>query len=329
MFAQLLTESVTPPARLTPLTRRTEVDGFAKSMTEEALTERLPNVSVVPLSFRVPPFSTMLMPESLKLAPSVSVEPALSVIVPVPVSVPARVADPRSVKLPLLPRFRAPLLVKDPTDWLVPLRFRVAPEATVTAFPLKAPLTFVWSVPPLTATEPRNDGFAAERVRVPEPSLTRLLAEVPVKAPLMVTLLLPPTSRLLAPMPTAPERVSVPASDWTRLAPETVTGPLTVLFPEMFSNAPANPVPMLLMLKLFARVTLFCIWTFPPAADADRTGAEAAAIEHVDDVGRRGSPAVGVGAPEDGRPAAGRDERPGAGDDAAQRVGARGVEGQR
>ena len=88
-MAQFWTESVAPPARDTPLTSRIDDPVVPKSTIEDAVTERLPNVSLVPLSLSVPPFRTMLIPLSLKLAPSVRVDPALSVSVPVPERVPA------------------------------------------------------------------------------------------------------------------------------------------------------------------------------------------------------------------------------------------------
>src|ERR1700722_16932144 len=265
MLAQLFTVSVAPAEVVTPLTVRADAAGFAKSRIELLVTLRLPNVSVVPLSLSCPPARTMFRPESLKLAPRVRVDPASSVIVPAPVIVPLRRLEPvDSVRLAPVPNERAPASLSDPTTWLLLFRLMIAPVLTVIAVaPVNALATFVWSVPPVTATVPANEGFAAPRERVPVPSLVIELAEVPVIAPLIAVLEFPPTSRLLAPSPTGPVSVSVPESDWIRLAPETVTAPLIVLFPEMFSNAPANAVPVLLMLKLLARVTLFWTWTLP------------------------------------------------------------------
>src|ERR1700678_2248149 len=89
------------PVRLTELTVSTEAPVLSKSRIDPEVTLRLPNVSVVPFSMRLPPASVMLRPESLKLAPSVSVDPLPTTRVPVPASVPLselapdpRVSDP-------------------------------------------------------------------------------------------------------------------------------------------------------------------------------------------------------------------------------------------
>ena len=118
---------------------------------------------------------------------------------------------------------------------------RLAPGLTVRRpVPAAAALPRV-TVPAPTVIPPLKV-FTPDRVTLPIPSA---LFTVPAPVPMMpeTTMLPSPPNTVLKAPPSAPESVSVPASELMRVAPVRVKAPAKVLVPETLRRAPELLMP--------------------------------------------------------------------------------------
>ena len=123
------------------------------------------------------------------------------------------------------------------------LTFRLPPLTLTRAKSERTLTPPMATVPVLIVVAPPKE-LLPVRVSVPEPFLVSAADRPPDITPVKVVLLEPVMVSVRVPAEILPAIVSVPASDWTEVSPESVIGPPKVLLPVRLRRAPKPPKPV-------------------------------------------------------------------------------------